>query len=349
MKFSQEIHAIDLFCGAGGLTHGLLKSGVNVVLGVDVDPACEFSFTNNNACTFLLKAVENLTIDELCPHFRNSDVRLIAGCAPCQTFSSYNQKASELDQRWWLLNDFSRVIDALSPELITMENVPRIANQVVFKRFVANLRNRGYFINNHQIVNCANYGLPQRRIRLVLVASKFAPIELLTPETFGRNRASVQHAIGNLPSLDSGQQNADDPLHRCARLSSTNLARIRASRPGGTWRDWPKELILACHRKKTGKTYTSVYGRMLWDEPSPTITTQFYGYGNGRFGHPQQDRALSLREGALLQSFPIDYQFLPTGSRVIQAEIGRLIGNAVPVILGELIGETFLSHMKCNI
>ena len=349
MAILRQIHAIDLFCGAGGLTHGLRRSGVNVALGVDSDPACEFSFTKNNTAEFLLKPVQKLTADDLLPYLVTRHVRLIAGCAPCQTFSSYNHKATELDQRWWLLKEFWRVVNALSPELITMENVPRLVNQNIFREFVVQLINFGYHINSNQIVNCSDYGLPQRRKRLVLVGSKIAPIELLKPSKFGRMRRSVRHAIGRLPPLEAGEQNDDDALHQCASLTPTNLARIRASRPGGTWREWPEELLVECHKRNSGKTYPSVYGRMLWDEPSPTITTQFYGYGNGRFGHPQQDRALSLREGAILQSFPFDYRFVPASGKIQRTEIGRLIGNAVPVTLGEVIGKTFVNHIRQNV
>lgn len=116
--------------------------------------------------------------------------------------------------------------------------------------------------------------------------------------------------------------------------------------PGGTWRDWPEELVADCHKRKTGRGYSGVYGRMEWGEPSPTVTTQFYGFGNGRFGHPEQDRGLSLREGAILQGFPSDYSFVPDGERVRVKALGRLIGNAVPVELGRVIGESILDHLK---
>src|SRR6185437_4792082 len=135
-----------------------------------------------------------------------------------------------------------------------------------------------------------------------------------------------------------------DPLHVACRLSELNLLRIKASKPGGTWRDWKPSLRAACHRRQTGDTYPSVYGRMEWDEPAPTITTQCFGYGNGRFGHPQQHRAITLREAAMLQTFPRKYDFVPKGQRVRFSQLGRLIGNAVPVRLGEIIAESFTHH-----
>jgi len=127
------------------------------------------------------------------------------------------------------------------------------------------------------------------------------------------------------------------------------LKRIKASTPGGTWRDWPKTLVAECHKKHSGDTYPSVYGRMEWDTPSPTITTQCFGYGNGRFGHPEQDRAITLREAAILQTFPHNYHFLRAGEAVRFSVLGRLIGNAVPVRLGEVVGETLIKHVRQHI
>ncbi len=124
------------------------------------------------------------------------------------------------------------------------------------------------------------------------------------------------------------------------------MMRMRVSKPGGTWRDWPEELVAKCHAKRPARHTPCVYGRMTWEDPSPTITTQYFGFGSGRFGHPQQDRAISLREGAILQSFPPDYEFVEEGQPVEMSVIGRLIGNAVPVKLGEAIGRTVVSHVQ---
>ena len=135
-------------------------------------------------------------------------------------------------------------------------------------------------------------------------------------------------------------------MHRSSKLSKTNRERIGQSIPGGTWRDWDEKLKVSCHNKKSGLTYPSVYGRMKWDEPSPTITTQFYGYGNGRFGHPEQNRAISLREGAILQSFPNDYIFIDERHPAKKRELGIHIGNAVPVELGRAIGISIQRHLQ---
>jgi DNA (cytosine-5)-methyltransferase 1 len=223
-----------------------------------------------------------------------------------------------------------------------MENVPSVAKHSVFDDFVEALQRMGY--NVHQsVVDCSLYGLPQSRRRMVLLASRLGPIELIEPSR--KKLATVRKAIGKLPRITHGGADAKDPLHTASRLSDLNLQRIRASRPGGTWRDWPDHLIAECHRRETGHSYPGVYGRMVWDEPAPTLTTQFYGFGSGRFGHPEQDRAISLREGAILQGFPKSYSFVPKGEPVHLKVLGRMIGNAVPVTLGKVIGESIVAHL----
>jgi len=343
-KPSRKIYAIDLFCGAGGLTHGLIKSGVDVRLGVDIDPVCEYPYTANNPSDFLLKSVKDLSGEDVIKYYRKNGIKLLAGCAPCQTFSRYNQKATESDTRWWLLLQFSRLVKELLPDLVTMENVPGLVEQNVFEQFLGDLNECGYSIS-YSIVNCADYGVPQHRNRLVLLASKLGEITLLSPEEFGRTSKTVREAIGELPKITDGVCYPKDPLHQSAKLSKTNKKRIKSSKPGGTWRDWSKKLVADCHKKNTGKSYPSVYGRMTWDAPSPTITTQFFGFGNGRFGHPEQDRAISIREGAILQSFPKGYKFVAPGETIYKTKIGRLIGNAVPVSIGKLIGDSLYHHI----
>lgn len=340
----RKVCAIDLFCGIGGLTKGLCQAGIDVRLGVDVDPACEYPYTINNGARFLKKTVKDVDAEELTMAFPKKCVRLLAGCAPCQTFSRYNQKAKPDDVRWWLLRHFSRLILQIEPELVTMENVPGLVEQNVFQSFVCDLK-KAQFEVEYLIVNCADYGIPQQRHRLVLLASRLGPIRLLTPKKLRARSCSVRDAIGNLPPIGAGEVCKNDRMHQSSTLSKINLRRIRSSVPGGTWRDWRSDIVAKCHKKPTGKTYPSVYGRMDWDCPAPTITTQFYGFGNGRFGHPEQDRAISLREGAILQSFPKSYVFVPKNEPVFRKRIGRLIGNAVPVKLGKIIGKSILHHV----
>jgi DNA (cytosine-5)-methyltransferase 1 len=223
-----------------------------------------------------------------------------------------------------------------------MENVPTVTKHAVFDDFVTTLKVRGYNVWCG-VVDCADYGLPQRRRRTVLLASRLGPIALREPGT--SNGKTVNDVLQSLPPLAQGSSDPNDPMHTAAGLSPLNLERIKASTPGGTWRDWPERLIAKCHRKKSGKTYPGVYGRMRADLPAPTLTTQFFGFGNGRFGHPTQARGLSLREGAILQGFPQNYSFVPPGKPVQFTVLGRLIGNAVPVELGRVIGESILAHV----
>ena len=338
------VSVVDLFCGAGGLTRGLLDAGIRVEAGYDNDPACRHAYAaNNHGVDFCLKSVSDLQASELANHYPSGHVRVLVGCAPCQPFSKYTQgQATEQDAKWGLLRDFGRLVSDVLPEIVSMENVPEMQRHRVFSKFVEHLRNLGYHVD-HTEAFCPNYGVPQQRRRLVLLASMLGPIELVRSRK--NHPVSVRAAIGHLPELGAGET-SDDPMHRACRLSPLNLKRIRASRPGGCWRDWPKALVAKCHRTEMGKNYPSVYGRMGWDAPAPTITTQFFGFGNGRFGHPEQDRAITLREGAILQSFPEDYEFTAPGSEPSFATLGRLIGNAVPVRLGEAIGRSIRQHLE---
>ncbi len=344
MSAESSIVAVDLFCGVGGLTHGLTRAGVKVRLGVDLDPACRFPMETNNSAKFLEADVGSLSPSDVQAAFGDAQITLLAGCAPCQPFSSYSQ-SSRRDaphDDWELLKSFSKLVLAVKPTLVTMENVPPLLKQDIFKDFVSDLKGAGYSLD-FKVIDGRDIGLPQRRQRLVLVASLLGPIDIPDAD---KPLATVRDAIAKLPRLTAGASDPDDPLHAAASLSSLNLTRVRHSKPGGTWRDWPSELVAACHTRQTGSTYPSVYGRMEWDAPAPTMTTQCYGFGNGRFGHPEQDRAISLREAAMIQSFPKDYQFVPDGTRINFNSLGRMIGNAVPVLLGEFIGEILVDHVR---
>ena len=335
---------VDLFCGAGGLTQGLVSAGVNVVAGVDFDHACRYPYTaNHNGIAFHQYDVEKLEASEVQKWFGKASVRILAGCAPCQPFSSYSQRYTTVGtERWSLLHHFGRLVRQLKPEIVTMENVPTITKHSVFEDFVDTLSDEGYEVW-HKVIDCAEYGLPQRRRRTVLLASLYGEIVLHRPATAASK--TVRDAIDGLERLRHGSSNEKDPLHTASRLSPLNQKRIKASKPGGTWRDWPEHLVAKCHRRKSGKSYPGVYGRMRWDEPAPTLTTQFYGFGNGRFGHPSQARGLSLREGAILQGFPSTYAFVPDGVRIQFTSLGRMIGNAVPVDLGRVIGASIIDHI----
>lgn len=333
---------IDLFCGAGGLAYGLRNAGCKVTAGVDLDPACRYPLETNTGGKFICKDISEVTPEEIDQLFDGASVRVLAGCAPCQPFSTYSQSRRSEDARWKLLAQFQRLAISVLPEIITMENVTGLAGQLVWTEFVEALQSADYSVSWREVA-CEEFGVPQSRRRLVLLASRLGPISL--PKPTQTHVQTVKSAIGDLPPIQAGKASSKDPMHIAATLSPKNRERIRASKPGGTWRDWPDELRADCHKKKTGQSYPSVYGRMSWDELAPTMTTQCYGYGNGRFGHPEQDRAISLREAAIIQSFPRDYAFIAPGEKVTFSRLGTLIGNAVPPKLGEAIGKAIISHL----
>lgn len=336
----RKISAIDLFCGAGGLTHGLELAGINVVAGFDIDPECEFPYSSNNSALFYEKDIKNVTGEELKGHWKDDSYTLLAGCAPCQPFSNYmiGKDSKNKAEKWGMLYEFERLTKETLPDLVTMENVPSLAKRDVFQSFIETLTELKYQFD-YKIINCVDYGVPQNRKRLVLVASKISAISV--PHAIKSKPITVKQAIGCLPTIRHGDTCKTDSLHVSSRLSDLNLQRIQQSKQGGTWHDWDESLITECHKKKSGERYKSVYGRMSWDAPAPTMTTQCYGYGNGRFGHPDQDRAISLREAAIFQSFPETYRFSPENTKVRFKAIGRLIGNAVPVKLGQALGKNF--------
>ncbi|MFC4291437.1 DNA cytosine methyltransferase [Sphingorhabdus arenilitoris] len=337
---------VDLFCGAGGLSHGFKAESFRLAGGIDIDEACRFPYEANNGAPFLRKDVGKLTAKEVEDLFIPGTKRVLVGCAPCQPFSTYNQKNE--DPNWKLLQAFGDIIEASSPDVVSMENVPRLLafrGGAVFNAFVAKLRSAGYHVV-WDVLYGPDFGLAQTRSRLVLLASRLGPISLPLPTHNAESHRTVREEIGGLPPLAHGERDDRDPLHRASRLSDKNARRIASAKPGGTWRDWDKDLVADCHKVATGKGYSSVYGRMSWTSPSPTITTQFYGFGNGRFGHPEQHRALTLREGALLQGFPREYQFAKPGEPIHFKRIGRLIGNAVPVHLASAIARAVKSHLE---
>lgn len=337
---------VDLFCGAGGLSHGFKQEGFEIVGGFDIDEACRYAFESNNNAPFIRRDVAKLKSTDVNALFIPGRAKVMVGCAPCQPFSTYNQKND--DPKWQLLSRFGDLIEKAQPDIVSMENVPRLLafrEGAVFENFVSKLRNADYHVE-WGILFGPDFGLAQTRSRLVLLASRFGAILLPTPTHDASNYRTVRDEIGDLPLISHGESDDIDPLHCASRLSETNARRIASAKPGGTWRDWPEELVAECHKVETGKGYSSVYGRMKWSAPSPTITTQFFGFGNGRFGHPEQDRALSLREGALLQGFPRDYEFVEPGRPIQMKNVGRLIGNAVPVKLAAAIARSVRQHIE---
>jgi DNA (cytosine-5)-methyltransferase 1 len=340
----MKIEAIDLFCGIGGLSYGLREARVKVLAGLDNDTTCEEAYTRNNSAKFISADIADYDFAEMKSLFSKDSVKVLVGCAPCQPFSSHTFKAKnkEDDVRWNLINHFIRAIDELQPDVVSMENVRGITKTQVFKDFVKDVEKRGYKVD-YNVIYCPDYGIPQNRSRLVLLASRLGEIKIPKKTHSKDTYLTVGEVIKKLPKIKSGATHPTDRIHQSKNLAPINIKRIKQSKPGGTWQDWDMELLPDCYKKDTGQTYTSVYGRMKWGEVSPTITTQFFNYGSGRFGHPEQDRALSIREGALLQTFPLNYDF---GDHKSMSRIAKHIGNAVPPQLGFVIGTTIREHIK---
>lgn len=347
---SQAVKVVDLYCGVGGLSHGLQLEGFDVVAGVDNDKTCRHAYETNNEGRFIGRDIARFTVRELTDLYQGARVRVLVGCAPCQPYSSLSRRRlskKDAKKRWYPLYRFMTLIRRTKPEIVSMENVPDLADARkyrVFDEFLGTLKDLGYQIS-FKIVDASRYGVPQRRTRLVLLASLLGPISLVAESLPAGEWVSVRDAIGALPALEDGAEDPSDPLHRTSRLSDLNKQRIAATpKDGGSATSWPAELIPACYQRTSGKSYmATVYGRMRWADPAPTMTTQCTTLGTGRFGHPTQDRAISLREAALLQSFPPSYDF---GDQIKLTHAARHIGNAVPVLLARAIGRSLKQHLE---
>ena len=346
-----KIEVVDLFCGIGGLSYGMKSKGLKILAGFDLDKTCQYAYETNIGARFFHKDIKTVVAEDIKPLYSQNSIKVLAGCAPCQPFSSYAYKNKIKDpDKYDLLYEFGRLVKQVHPDIVTMENVPSILFfdlKTVFPDFVSILQSENYHVS-YQVVYCPEYGIPQTRRRLVLLASKIGVINLMPPTHHKGNYVSVREIIGNLPPLRAGEVCPTDPLHRSRALSPLNLKRMVATPYGGGWKDWPKDLLLECHKKEGGKSYGSVYGRMVWDDPAPTMTTQCTSIGSGRFGHPEQDRAISAREAALFQTFPMTYKFFSNEQDVSLAKASRYIGNAVPPRLGEIIALSIQQHIRTH-
>jgi len=338
---SRGLVATDFFCGAGGMTRGFLDAGIPVRLGIDINPAFRETFQHNNpGAKFLAADLARLNPDTLLPFVDGAghNQQVFIACAPCQPFTKLrtNPRGGDAPR---LLMYFCRIVLAMLPDFLVIENVPgiaRVQGLSTFRRFLRCLDDAGYSFAM-DVLDAKNFGVPQTRRRLLLIASRVGAIELPRP-THGRLRepySTVRDGIGRFPPIAAGQTHPFVPNHVAAALSSLNLRRIsQTPRDGGSRADWPRRLRLLCH-SGVDVAFSDVYGRMNWDRPSPTITSRCNSLSNGRFGHPEQNRAISLREAASLQSFPDSYVFYGPS----KASIAAQIGNAVPVAFAKAIGE----------
>ena len=343
-KKYKGIVAIDLFAGAGGLSRGLHDAGIHVIAGIDIDLSAKKTYEYNNTSKFIYKDIRNVNSQDIFELLKGYEdyYYLLAGCAPCQAFSTRNSKQKEVDERRSLLLEFDRLIKETNPDFIFMENVLGIRKREphVYQTFEQTLHNKDYSIKA-DVVNTKYFKVAQERKRFVLFASKNH--EITFPEKIIKNNSflTVKDTIGHLPELKAGEEDKNIINHNATNLEEINIKRLKQTpHDGGSRADWKdKKLIPNCHKNIKG--FGNSYGRLAWNKPAPTITTRFYTYSSGRHGHPEQNRAMSFKEGALLQSFPNDYVFFGTNS-----EKGRQIGNAVPPKMAYHFGKHFLSFIE---
>ena len=312
------LECIELFAGAGGLSLGLKRAKIKVKLAVDCDEDCRATYLKNQrGVEFIVERVQNLTRGDLVRFIDSTENLVLAGGPPCQQFSRLNRSPAEITDE---VRSYIRLVRSLRPLYVVFENVPAIQQRSNAWTFVVkSLSLAGYEVHS-RVVRCEELGVPQRRDRLIVLASRVA-IEL--PKITSTKSKTVRDAIGHLPDSDEGI-----PNHKSMTLSSINLGRIRSIPSGGNSR-----------AKST--SFCDSYARMSWDRPSPTITTKCISFSNGRFGHPEFDRAITVREAAYLQGFPDNYEF--AGSLLSCA---RQVGNAVPPLLGEVLGDAIMQSYR---
>lgn len=347
-----KLYAVDFFCGIGGLTRGFLDAGLEVLLGIDADRGCEDTYKRNNRpAKFLCADIAALHPSSIKNHLRGvprSQLVFVA-CAPCQPFAVLN-KSGASGRDAFLLREFERFVNYYKPRFVVVENVPgiaRVRGASTLARFKSLLRKLRYQFDEG-VLDAKTFGVPQTRRRYILLARRGAKITLPSP-THGNNKGqkpfrTVRQAISHFPRIKAGRAHKSIPNHVAAPLSAMNLERLQATpHDGGDRNSWPTRLLLECH-KNGHDGHTDVYGRMFWDRCAPTLTGKCNSLSNGRYGHPSQTRAITLREAAALQSFTDSYQFYGNEPSLI----AQRIGNAVPVLFARSLGKHLYRSTICR-
>ena len=343
----QQLKAVDFFCCSGGVTCGFRMAGIKVLAGIDIDGDYKNTYEENNKGSIFIEAdIAGYQPEQLAARLKikpDMDNMVFVGCSPCQYYTTIQTDKSKSSKGRLLLEEFRRFVDYFRPGFLFIENVPGLGTKEgsPLSNFKEHIKSLGYVFED-KIVNASDYNVPQNRKRYVLVASRVnKSISVPVPEK--KPDVTVREAISKLPAIPAGHKDKKIDKHWTGRLIPINLKRLqRTPHDGGTRLAWKndEELQLNCYKGKDN-TFPDVYGRMFWDAPAPTITTKFYSLSNGRFGHPEQDRALSIKEGAILQSFPLSYHF-HSNSMVVAA---RMIGNAVPPRLAKAIAAVSYTHL----
>jgi DNA (cytosine-5)-methyltransferase 1 len=348
-----RLYAVDFFCGAGGMSLGLTKAGIRVLAGIDNAADCKSTYENNiPRAEFIKHDISRLSAPELARRLslsKNDRSLIFAGCSPCQFWSKIRTDKTKATQTAFLLKHFEKFIQHFRPGFVVVENVPGLRNQkqrTLLPGFIGFLNDLGYAWKDG-IVNANHYGVPQNRMRYLLIATRLAATISLPPPVFDPSlTVSAFLGVANgFRRIASGHRDRTDFQHTCSALSPTNLKRIaRTKKSGGDRSAWKDDEMLQINAYRgRDNIFRDVYARMYWDRPAPTITTRFNSFSNGRFGHPEEDRAISIREGATLQTFPRDFIF--HGSNM--SHLARQIGNAVPPELARRIGQ-YLMEVATN-
>ncbi len=341
-----NLKAVDFFCCSGGVTCGFRMAGIEVLAGIDIDGNYKRTYEENNKGSQFIQAdIAKYQPEQLATQLNivpNMDDMVFIGCSPCQYYTTMQTDKTKSSKGKLLLEEFKRFVDYFKPGFLFIENVPGLETKdgSPLSQFKEHIKTLGYTFDE-KVVNASEYKVPQNRRRYVLIATRVNQFIKL-PAAKARKVVTVRDAIGRLPAISAGHRDKKTDKHWAGVLADINLKRIRKTpHNGGTRLAWKndKNLQLKCYIDKDS-TFTDVYGRMFWDTPSPTITTKFYSISNGRFGHPEQDRALSIKEGAILQSFPLKYKFY-SDSMVVTA---RMIGNAVPPKLASAIAGSLIQN-----
>lgn len=350
MNTNITLKALDFFCGGGGMTYGLQQSGINVIAGVDLDETAKETYeVNNKKSKFIQSDILGLDVNYFEKHLnikKNDDHLILVGCSPCQYYSIINTNKTNSLKSKDLLMAFSKFIDYYNPGFILVENVPGIKTNKnsILPTFLIFLKEKGYSICD-SVVDLSYYGVPQTRKRYSLIASRV--IENISLPEPDKKQALLKDFIGinnGFPMISAGYKDKTEFNHTTAGLSDINIERLTLTpKNGGNRLAWKnnKKLQLKCFIDKDN-SFVDTFGRMSWEKPASTITTKFFSISNGRFAHPDENRALSLREGATLQTFPKHYIFKTTST----ASTAKLIGNAVPPEYAKRLGKLIIQRIS---
>ncbi len=346
----SKLKAVDFFCSGGGMSSGMANAGINILGGIDYDKSCKETYEANiKGAKFIHADVFDYKEQELEKEFelkKNDDDLILIGCSPCQYWSIINTDRTKSAKSKSLLVEFRRFVEYFNPGYVVVENVPGVLkrkNESGLEAFVNWLENNGYKVH-HDVHNVVMYGVPQSRRRLTLIANRVSS-NVLEPIKHKSKIKTVFDTIGEhngFPKVDAGHKDTSSFMHTVAGLKQINIDRLNVTdKDGGSRMSYAhnEELVPQCHKNDISN-FKDTYGRMWWNKPAPTITTKFFSISNGRFAHPEENRAISIREGAVLQSFPKHYKIKAKSI----ADAARMIGNAVPPKYAASIAKAIIKN-----